>query len=161
MHPRRRTVYLHLLTLIVMGLGLFSSACSSSNAISKVKIYRLRLDEPLVAVDPSINFERKYRLHGALTLEEMRAREGNYYTIFWDTENTQQPVTLKFEYRQAKTAAKILTKTVTIDQPGSSNKTEFTVLGPEFIEGGKVLSWRVSLIQNKKTVATRQSYLWE
>jgi hypothetical protein len=144
-----------------MVLGLFLSACSSNNAISKVKIYRLRLDEPLVAVDPAINFERKYRLHGALTLEEMRAREGNYYTVFWDLENTRDPVSLTFEYRQAKTAAKTLTKTITLDQPSSSNKTEFNILGAEFAEGGKVLSWRVTLTQNKKIVARRQSYLWE
>jgi hypothetical protein len=40
-------------------------------------------------------------------------------------------------------------------------KTEFTVIGDDYLQDGRVTSWRCLLIENGKIVAENRSYLWE
>lgn len=114
-----------------------------------------------MAGDPAIDFERRHYLHGALTTEEVAGRTGNYYTVFWSVADRTAPVTLRFEYRQAKSGSEVRVIEKTIDQPRSSNTTEFQVAGPAYAENGKVLAWRVLLTRGQQTLATRESYLWQ
>ncbi len=147
--------------LLVAALGL--GACGTTgDTVKKVKIYRLDPAGPRVmAGDPAIDFERRYRLHGALTTEEVAARSGNYYTVFWSVADRSSPVTVRFEYRQAKSGSKVKVIEQTTDQPKASNLTEFQVTGPAFLEDGKVLAWRVLLVRGRETIAARESYLWQ
>lgn len=147
--------------LLVAALGL--SACGTTgDAVSKVKIYRLDPSgQRVMAGDPAIDFERRYRLHGALTTEEVAARTGNYYTVFWSVADRSAPVTVRFEYRQAKTASKVKVIEQTVDQPKASNTTEFQITGPAYLEDGKVLAWRVLLVRGKESLVVRESYLWK
>ena len=93
---------------VLLGCAAALCACATGDAISKVKIFRLDASEPLRAADPAISFEQRHYLHGAITAEEVRAREGNYYTIYFSLADPSQPVTLRFEYRQAGTGSKVL-----------------------------------------------------
>lgn len=142
-------------------LGL--SACQTTgDTVSKVKIYRLDpAAQRVMAGDPAIDFERRYRLHGALTAEEVAERHGNYYTIFWSVADRSAPVTVRFEYRQTKTGSRVQVIDQTVDRPGATNTTEVQITGAPYTEGGKVLAWRVSLMRGKETLATRESYLWQ
>lgn len=145
--------------LAVLGL----SACNSArDTVSKVKIYRLDpTADRIMAGDPAIDFERRHRLHGALTAEEVTARSGSYYTVFWSVADRSAPVTLRFEYLQAKTGPKVKVIETTVDQPKAANTTEFQVIGPAYVQDGKVLAWRVLLMRGKETLAVRESYLWK
>ena len=71
------------------------------------------------------------------------------------------PVTLRFEYRQAKTGSLVKAIEQTVDQPKSRNTTEFQVVGPAYAQDGKVLAWRVLLKRGKETLTVRESYLWQ
>jgi len=144
----------------VAALGL--SACGTTgDTVSKVKIYRLDPSaQRVMAADPAIDFERRHRLHGALTQQEVTERHGNYYTVFWSVADRTAPVTVRFEYRQVKSGSQVRSMEQTIDQPRASNITEFQVTGPAFAEGGKVLTWRILLMRGRETLATRESYLW-
>jgi len=145
------------LAAVAMGL----SACSSSgNAVSKVKIFRLDASKRLRAADPAIAFEYRTRLHGALTAEEVAAREGNYYTAFWSVEG-RSPVTVVFEYRQASSGPKTTAIEYVVEAPRSSNVTEFSVLGPTLKDKGRIVAWRITLRRGRQILASRQSYLWE
>jgi hypothetical protein len=137
------------------------SACATGDAISKVKIFRLDATQPLRAADPAISFEQRRHLHGAITAEEVQAREGNYYTIFFSLADPSQPVTVRFEYRQANTGSKVLVIEQPIDDPGRGNTTDIAVIGDAFHQNGRVLAWRVSLVRGKQVLASRHSYLWE
>jgi len=147
-------------SLAVAALGL--SACSTTgDSVGKVKIFRLDPSaQRVMAGDPAIDFERRHRLHGALTTEEVTKRTGNYYTVFWSVADRTSPVTLRFDYRQAKSGSLVRTIEQTVDQPRHTNTTEFQITGPAYVEGGKVLAWRVSLVRGTQTLATRESYLW-
>ncbi|MGI8604952.1 MAG: hypothetical protein ACR2OZ_18430 [Verrucomicrobiales bacterium] len=152
------TVRLGLLSLVsAIGLG----ACASGDAISKVKIFRLDSTRRVTAADPAIAFEQRHYLHGAITAEEVRAREGNYYTVFWSVADPRQPVTLRFEYRQAKTGSKVHVIESIFEDPSAQNTTDVQVIGDAFQQGGSVLAWRASLVRDKEILATRRSYLWE
>jgi len=147
--------------LMVAALGL--SACGTTgDTVSKVKIFRLDPSgQRVMAGDPAIDFERRHHLHGALTAEEVALRTGNYYTIFWSVTDRSAPVTLRFEYRQAKSGSQVRVIEQTVDQPRKTNTSEFQITGPAYAESGKVLAWRVLLMRGKETLATRESYLWQ
>jgi hypothetical protein len=148
-------------TLLVAALAL--SACGTTgDSVNKVKIYRLDpAGARAAAGDPAIDFERRHRLHGALTAEEVAERGGNYYTVFWSVADRSAPVTVRFEYRQAKNGSKVRVIERTVDAPKASNITEFQVIGPAFTQDGRVLAWRVVLQRGNQTLAERQSYLWQ
>ena len=42
-----------------------------------------------------------------------------------------------------------------------SVKTEFTVIGDDYLENGPVTNWRALLIVNGRIVGLTQSYLWK
>ncbi len=146
--------------LAAVALGL--SACQTTgDSVGKVKIYRLDPSaQRVLAGDPAIDFERRHRLHGALTAEDVADRTGNYYTIFWSVADRSAPVTLRFEYRQAKTGSRTQVIEQSVDAPRASNVSEFQVTGPAYAAGGKVIAWRVLLVRGKQTLVTRESYLW-
>lgn len=147
--------------VVLAALGL-SSCATTGDTVSKVKIYRLDPStQRVMAGDPAIDFERRHRLHGALTAEEVTARSGNYYTVFWSVADRSAPVTLRFEYRQAKSGSQVRVIEQTVDQPRHTNTTEFQITGPAYTEGGKVLAWRVLVMRGKETLAARESYLWQ
>lgn len=137
-------------------------ACATRDDISKVKIFRLLPDnQQKAASDRAIAFERRHRLHGAVTGDDIKARTGNYYTVFWSVADTSQPVTLRFLYRQATTGPKIHTIEQTVEHPKSSNISEFHILGEAYEKQGKVLAWQLQLRRGNQVLASRNSYLWK
>lgn len=139
------------------------SACATQPDVgfTKVKIYHLNPDARVDAVDPSIPFEQKHLLHGALTNEEKRAREGNYYTFFWRAADTKSPVKLRLEYRQAKTGFAVKKQEMDVTDVSSRNVAKFQITGDEYHTGGKIIGWRVTLIQNGQEIGQRRSFNWE
>ena len=111
--------------------------------------------------DPAIVFERESHLRGAYTAAEQINRSGNYYSIIWKVDDRSQPVTVRFEYRQANTALKVMTLEQEVAAVKRSNLTKFNVIGADYTVGGRVSAWRVSLVRGKEVLATQQSYLWE
>jgi hypothetical protein len=69
-------------------------------------------------------------------------------------------VELLFQYQQAATASMVKQMTKTFPSADSSGSVEFAVLGTDYFTHGKVLTWKATLLRGKRTIATRQSYLW-
>jgi hypothetical protein len=146
--------------LPVLALAALSSCASKPQGFTKVKIYRLNQMDRVIAVDPSIPFEQRHLLHGAVSIEEREARAGNYYTFFWKADDRTQPVKLRFEYRQSATRSAIKVQEIEITDVKRSNVTKVQVTGEGYQTNGKVLAWRASLIQGGKEIATTQSFMW-
>ncbi len=131
-------------------------------AFRKTKQYFLNpLAPPLTpGTDASISFEKSYRLYGAITALDQRQRYGNYYAFFWRARR-QADVTVRLEYRQDKLHALVQAREVHYQNVRGTRETEFAIIGDDFYNDGRVISWRASLIVDGRIVAVRRSYLWE
>ena len=113
-----------------------------------------------VVQDASINFEREYRLHGAVTKLDQRQRVGDYFAFFWRARRDAD-VTIRLEYRQEKLRAKVQAQEFNYVNARGTNNTEFKVIGDEFADDGRVISWRCLMIVDGAIVAENRSYMWE
>jgi hypothetical protein len=121
------------------------------------------LNDPLytkTTLDPMILFERQRTLFGAVTTVDRLQLRGHYYNFFWRTRETG-PVTVRFEYRQANLGSYVQAREVAYDHPRGTMETKFQVIGDDYLQDGRVISWRALLISQGKIVGLTQSYLWD
>ena len=112
-----------------------------------------------ITTDRMINFERKRAEFGAVTANERREREGNYYTFFWRASETAD-ITVRFEYRQANLGPYVMAKESTYPNARGSYATRFQVTGAAYETEGAVTQWRALLIRDNRIVALTQSFQW-
>jgi hypothetical protein len=110
--------------------------------------------------EASLNFERSYRLHGAVTALDQRQRFGQYFDFFWRAKRPSD-VTVRFEYKQEKLKAFVQAKEQTYQNVNGTNRSEFRVVGDEYFDDGGVLAWRCLLIEHGRIVAEKRSFLWD
>lgn len=161
-------------------LSIFLAGCTAPDGpatrLLKANVLPLAIDDAyqfrkiqLSSLDPSyveirakndmINFERARRTFGAVDSVEIAQRYGNYYTIFWRN-SSRSDVTLRLEYRQAGLANFVMAKERLYTDTIGSHRSTFEVVGDEFLENGRVTSWRALLITDGRIVAISQSYMW-
>jgi hypothetical protein len=110
--------------------------------------------------DAPITFERQYRMFGAVTGLDQRQRFGNYFDFFWRAKRPSD-VTVRLEYRQEKLHEHVQAQEITYHNVRGTNKTEFKVIGDDYLDDGRVIAWRCLLITNGRIVAENRSFLWE
>jgi hypothetical protein len=110
--------------------------------------------------EAALNFERTYRLHGAISNADRNQRFGNYFDFFWRAKRPAN-VTVRLEYRQEKLRSFVQAREVSYPNAKGTTKTEFAVIGDDYLQDGRVTAWRCLLIENGKIVAENRSYLWE
>jgi hypothetical protein len=112
------------------------------------------------AQDVPITFERQYRMFGAVTGLDQRQRFGNYFDFFWKAKHPSD-VTVRLEYRQEKLHEHIQAQEISYRSVRGTQKTEFKVIGDDYFDDGRVISWRCLLIENGRIVAETRSFMWE
>jgi hypothetical protein len=110
--------------------------------------------------EASLGFERTYRLYGAITNADRNQRYGNYFDFFWRVKRPAN-VTVRLEYRQEKLRAFVQAREISYANAKGNLKTEFTIIGEDYLADGRVTAWRCLLIENGRIVAENRSYLWE
>ena len=110
--------------------------------------------------DAPITFERQYRMFGAVTGLDQRLRFGNYFDFFWRVKRPSD-VTVRLEYRQAKLHEHTQAQEIAYRNVRGTKRTEFKVIGDDYFDDGRVISWRCLLIANGRIVAENRSFLWE
>jgi len=153
-----------LLGALLIASVLAAPACTSSkpaSAIQKVQPFHLKSDRPPDRANPMMISEYNEIMHGAITPTERRARVGNYYTVKWSGRGLTGPVTLRLEYRQAEKGSQLRTQEVVIANPQGKNTTRFQVTGPAYRQDGRVIAWRIVVLDNGVPVAVETSALWE
>jgi hypothetical protein len=110
--------------------------------------------------DSSLGFERQYRLFGAVTALDVRQRLGDYLDFFWRAKRPAA-VTVRLEYRQEKLHDLVQAQEVSYTEVRGTHKTEFRVVGDEYLDDGRVTAWRCLLIENGRIVAEHRSYMWD
>lgn len=146
--------------LIAAILLLCLAACSAPVVPLTIKQFTLRDQETNKAGDPMIQNERLRRLHGAVSIEERKQRLGQYYTVLWNADADAQKVFV-FRYRQASSGSRIKEMCRSLPIGEVQGKEEFTIIGDNYFDNGRVLAWKLDLTANGKTIASKQSYLWE
>lgn len=150
--------------LAVSALTFSSCTVPSSTgpeAITKVNPYHLKSAALERTDDPMIRFEQKRLLHGAVDAAEMKTRFGNYYTVFWETDQVGVPTTIRLNYRQAKTGPMVLTKEIEVQSPKKKNTTKFEIVGDDYQENGQVTMWKASIVRNGEVITEYLSYAWK
>jgi hypothetical protein len=110
--------------------------------------------------DAPITFERQYRLFGAVTGLDQRQRFGNYFDFFWRAKRPSD-VTVRLEYRQEKLHEHVQAQEISYRNVRGTQKTEFKVIGDDYLDDGRVIAWRCLLIENGRIVAENRSFMWE
>jgi hypothetical protein len=145
----RKTKLYHLTETVPKAKKSFSSALS---AIA---------NNPTAGIaEASIGFERTYRLYGAITNADKSQRYGNYFDFFWRVKRPAN-VTVRLEYRQEKLRSFVQAREISYQNAKGNTKTEFAVIGDDYLQDGRVTAWRCLLIENGRIVAENRSYLWE
>lgn len=150
---------------LAAGIMTLAASCSSKVSgtgatINKVNTYHLQTVGGKPVADPSVSFERSYRLHGAISPVEQQARLGNYLTVFWKVSDRSEPVTVRLEYRQTNSGLAVKTVEQQVS-PGRTNTTEFAFVGDDYVLNGPITSWRASLLRGKDVLVSYDSYLWQ
>jgi hypothetical protein len=106
--------------------------------------------------------EKQRRLHGAISAADRRERLGQYFTLYWkDPAGAGKgEVEVIFQFQQAASASLVKQMEKKFPSSDSSGAVEFAVLGKDYFTHGKVLTWKATLMRDKRIIATRQSYLW-
>ncbi len=110
--------------------------------------------------DQVLVFERNRILYGAVNELERSNRYGNYFRFFWRTDRIAD-VTVRLEYRQANLGPKVQALELSYSGAMGSVKSEFAVIGDDYLQDGRVSAWRALIIENGRVVALTQSALWQ
>ncbi|MDA1340211.1 MAG: hypothetical protein O2804_02620, partial [Verrucomicrobia bacterium] len=131
--------------------------------ISLNKIYTY-LNDPAVNKAPLGNpmmvYEPKYWDHGAILAKDRAERKGNIFVINWQNDGGPADFTVRLDYRQAMSRERVMTKTQDYKNFDGYEKTVLKVTGDDYLRGGKVHSWRISIVRDGKIVAEKKSFIW-
>lgn len=121
---------------------------------------RTSFEKKETVADASINFERQYRLFGAVTGLDQRQRFGHYFDFFWRAKRDAS-VTVRLEYRQERLRSFVQAREISYARGRGNHRTEFAVIGDDYFDDGHITAWHCLLIADGRIVAEDKSYLWE
>ena len=129
--------------------------------ISLNKIFTFRNDRRLKPTgNPMLDFEKKYWDHGAILQKDIQGKQGNIFVINWQNDGSPGDFAVRLDYRQANTRERVMTKTQEYKNFGGYEKTVIQVVGDDYLRGGVVNSWRISIVRDGKIVAQEKSFIW-
>ncbi len=135
--------------------------CATDHGPLEVKQFTLRSIDMESREDPMVRQERLRRLYGAVSQEEQRAKLGQYFTVLWSVPEGTKDAEVLMNFQQGGSGSQIKTMRRSIEDGSTSGKMEFAVIGDDYFDKGRVLTWKIILKNSGQTLADRQSYLWE
>jgi hypothetical protein len=134
---------------------------SLDESVSLNKIYTYRNDPQVRRTgNPMLDFEKKYWDHGAILKKDVEGRQGNIFVINWQNDGAPADFTIRLDYRQANTRERVMTKTEEYKNFDGYEKTVIQVVGDDYLRGGVVNSWRISIVREGKIIAQEKSFIW-
>lgn len=130
-------------------------------SVSLNKIYTFRNDRrQQLTGNPMLDFEKKYWDHGAILKKDIEGKQGNIFVINWQNDGAPGDFIVRLDYRQANTRERVMTKTERYQNFDGYEKTVIKVVGDDYLRGGVVNSWRISIVRDGKIVAQEKSFIW-
>ena len=147
---------------LILLAALLLAGCAGEKQALVVKQYTLRNQDTDDSNDPMVRQEKLRRLYGAVSLEERKAKLGQYYTILWSLpESTASDREIVFSYQQGGSGSLVKTMSRKLPSGAPEGKEEFGIIGDDYFDNGRVLAWKTDLIVDGQNVASEKSYLWE
>lgn len=148
--------------LLLPLMAFLIAACAGPPETLVVKQYVVRNQEASESDEPMVRMEKSRRLHGAVSMAERRQRLGQYFTLLWHDPDGAGlgEVEVIFKYQQGASASRVKVMKKTFPANAAEGVAEFAVIGDDYFNNGKVLSWRASITRDGRELASRQSYLW-
>ena len=109
----------------------------------------------------AVSFMRRSYMWPATTKREEDELRGSYLNFYWWNHGLRQDVTLRLEYHQAGLGNEVLAREINYPNMWGSQTSVFKIVGDDYLENGRVTSWRALLIVDGKIVALTQSFLWK
>ena len=109
----------------------------------------------------AVSFMRRSYMWPATTRLEQDALRGSYLNFYWWNHGPRQDVTIRLEYHQAGLGNEVLAREINYPQMQGSRTSVFKIIGDDYLENGRVTSWRALLIVDGKIVGLTQSFLWK
>jgi len=110
--------------------------------------------------NPALDFELKYLNWGAITQEQLRARQGHYFTITWANHGAKSDYLARFEYRQVKSKEIVRTLVQKMPHVEGTTRSYFAVVDKAYLNYGPVVSWRFTVLKGDTVVAEAKSFIW-
>jgi len=107
----------------------------------------------------AMQYERQRVNWGAVTTYDLDQVSGNFFIFHWRA-TVRSDVTLRLEFRQAALGNFVQAEELYYPGFKGSQRSQFRVTGDDYLENGRVTSWRALLIVDGKIVALTQSYMW-
>jgi len=123
----------------------------------KLEFYAPQVSVPNLS--ESVAFERQRREWGTVSETDRDLLYGNYFSFFWRA-TTEADVTVRLEYRQAALGNYVMAQERYYPAARASYQSDFKAIGDDFLEFGRVTSWRALLIVDGRIVALTQSFIW-
>jgi len=137
---------------LVLPVVLFLSACSTTPRVVEVSSHK-RLETVEVEDQDIFLHDRASQIHLESELLPPSERRQEFFVRWAGTGITL----VKFEYRQVDVPDKIFEKSYS---PVNRNWNVFEIRGDDFVKGGSVSAWRVSLWHDTRLLADKKSVLW-
>ena len=141
---------------VMLFVGMMAS-CSQQIDTMKVDVFKLRSTELADHDAAMVRGDQNFVMHGKISESEREKCLGSYYTVI--REDVTKPAVVKFHYQQVATRSKILTKVKNLKV--GERLCEFSIMGDDYLQNGRVLTWKAELIEEGKVKASRQSFMWE
>ena len=108
----------------------------------------------------SLLYEVKYLNWGAITQEQLRARQGHYFTITFVNDGPSSDFTTLFEYRQVRSEAVVRSLSQQKQHVSGAARAYFAVVNQAYLTYGPVSAWRFTVRRGNTVVAEAKSFLW-
>lgn len=108
-----------------------------------------------------VAFLRSQYMWPATTALDQQELLGNYFNFYWWNHGPREDVTIRFEYHQVGLGNEVLAREITYPHMRGSVRSIFKIVGDDYLENGRVTSWRALLIVRGRIVALTQSFMWE
>ena len=108
----------------------------------------------------SLLYELKYLNWGAVTQAQFRARQGQYFTITVKNSGPPEDLTMRFEYRQAKSKQVVRSLVQEKSHVHGAVRAYFGVVNHAYLAYGPVSAWRFTVLRGGTVVAQARSFLW-
>lgn len=108
----------------------------------------------------ALAYELTYLNWGAITKEQLKARQGHYFTITWDNDGPAADFIARFEYREVKSKEIVRTLEQPMPKVSGTVRSYFAVVDKAYQQYGPVVSWRFSVLKGDTVVCEAKSYIW-
>ena len=149
--------------ILILLASLFLGACAGRKEALVVKQFQLRDQVRNSDEEAMVRMEKARHLRGAVSMSERRQRLGQYYTLLWSDPSGvgQGPVEVVFQYQQGATASRVKRMTKEFPASAADGVAEFAVIGDDYFTGGRVLTWKATVLRGGRELACQRSYLWQ